>query len=69
MDCRSEPAKSTKVSLELRSIPPSALRLDRDDREAGTVDGRNPAPVEGQVVYPIIYRVFVNIPGGWEWDF
>ena len=31
MDCRSEPAKSTKVNLELRSIPPSPLRLGRDD--------------------------------------
>ena len=28
-----------------------------------TVDGRNPAPVEGTVVYPIIHRV-LYIPGG-----
>ena len=28
------------------------------------------APVEGQVVYPIIYDGFyTSIPGGWEWDF
>ena len=31
---------------------------------------RNPvnSPVEGKVVYPIIYRI-LYIPGGWEWDF
>ena len=28
-----------------------------------TVDGQNPAPVEGKVVYPIIYKV-LYIPGG-----
>ena len=28
-----------------------------------TVDGRNPAPVDGTVVYPIIYKV-LYIPGG-----
>ena len=29
-----------------------------------TVDGSNPAPVEGKVVYPIIYRVFLHPIGG-----
>ena len=32
---------------------------------------RNPVntPVEGTVVYPLIYKVFSTIQGGWEWDF
>ena len=33
-----------------------------------TVDGWNPAPVEGTVVYPIIYVRFIHPNGGWEWD-
>ena len=27
------------------------------------------SPVEGKVVYPIIYKVLAYIPGGWPWDF
>ena len=36
-----------------------------------TVDGSEirQAPVEGKVVYPMIYHGFSTIPGGWEWDF
>ena len=33
------------------------------------VDGRNPAPVEGKVVFSHYLQGFSTIPGGWEWDF
>ena len=32
--------------------------------ESHTVDGRNPEPVDGKVIYPISYKVLLYIPGG-----
>ena len=46
----------------------ACLMTFHNDILEDTVYGRNPAPVDGYIVYPIIYRV-LYISGGWEWDF
>ena len=38
---------------------PSVYSYDCTDQDS--VDGRTPAPVEGKVVYPIIYKVFIHL--------
>ena len=43
--------------------------------EADTVDGtlksgeNSPVEVGSLFIYSIIFKVFLYIPGGWEWDF
>ena len=69
MSTCTEESTKTSVSLTGTAAVSGMLKLMKLKIQEDTVDGRNPAPVEGKVVEIPLFFGFLYIPGGWPWDF